>query len=65
MDATEEARHRMIKTDASTNPVEPGYYACWLHLSDRPVVLYWGEQSTDWRYGAMKMNVTHWLALPK
>lgn len=56
----------MTKTDASKNPKEPGYYVVWLHMSDRPVVLYWGEHSTEWRAGAVKQRVDAWMGpLPK
>lgn len=46
---------------ATTNPTEPGWYACKLRLGGRPVVLYWGSMSVDWRAGAAKQDVVAWL----
>ena len=56
----------MTKTDASTKPEIAGWYVCWLHLTERPVVLWWGAFSEDWRAGPMRVSVTHWMGpLPK
>jgi hypothetical protein len=51
----------MTVTPATTNPTKRGWYACWLGLSERPVVLYWGARSTQWHYGPTLMRVTHYL----
>lgn len=37
-----------------------GYFLCWQHCSDRPVVMYWGPSSTDWRYGFARQRVDAW-----
>lgn len=52
---------RAAKTDASTNPTEFGWYVCWLHLGSKPVVLYWGERTTRWQYGATVMPVVAYM----
>lgn len=51
----------MTRVDASQPPREPGYYVCWLRLSDRPVVLYWARLSTQWRSGATVMPVVAYM----
>jgi hypothetical protein len=51
----------MTKTDASTKPTEFGWYVCWLYLTERPVVLYWGSHSTAWQAGATLMPVVAYM----
>lgn len=51
----------MTKTDASTKPTQFGWYVCWLHLGTKPVVLYWGTASTEWRAGASLMPVVAYM----
>lgn len=46
-------------TPADTNPTEPGWYACRLRLSDRPVVLWWGV-GQQWRMGLQAVDVRAW-----
>lgn len=47
-----------------TTPDRPGWYAVVPHLSDRPVVLWWGNTSTCWRTGAQRLQVDGWMELP-
>jgi len=51
----------VTKTDASTKPEITGWYVCWLYLTERPVVLYWGVMSTEWRAGATRMPVVAYM----
>jgi len=51
----------VTRTDASTKPKSIGWYVCWLHLGCKPIVLFWGERSTEWRAGATLMPVVAYL----
>jgi hypothetical protein len=37
-----------------------GYFLAWLHCSDRPIVIYRGTLSTQWRHGAQAVRVDAW-----
>ncbi len=46
---------------ATQNPQAPGWYVVRLHLSDRPVVLWWSTLSTHWRDGMRKVQAVEWM----
>jgi hypothetical protein len=50
----------LTKTDASTNPTEPGCYVVWLLGSKYPQVLFWNGSGL-WRRGSMRVHATHWM----
>lgn len=46
---------------ATATPTAPGWYAVRVHLSDRPLVLWWSRLSTRWLSGARQVQAVEWL----
>lgn len=56
----------MTKTDAKTNPKEPGVYVVWLLGSRFPITLAWSGLERCWRRGSIKVQAQFWMGpLPK
>lgn len=49
-----------MKTETGL-PKRAGYYAVYLHLCDRPIVLWWSNKSTEWRNGCVVVSVAGWI----
>lgn len=42
-------------------PTVPGYYAVLPHLSDRPIVVWWSQQTDGWRNGMQRIRIDGWM----
>jgi hypothetical protein len=52
---------RLAYTPTTTMPKEPGYYVVKLRHSERPVVLWWGNNHPHWLSGSQRVQAVAWI----